>query len=272
MVNLSFADVNALDSITNNLPSMINTNVNSYNDFLSSMSALNQYASLENTFNQVIEIRKATIFPVDPQSMQSTSEDDMEEVEELKKVHDVTGKFKSLIDKRKSVFETLNRALASRETLQTAQADLKLKLKDWHYAVTQKAKFDFEPVQDLLAMMETGTFEATQGWDKEIDELQAQLGHIDLRLSVLREAICTGLSDIKAKSQEKTNLCAICFENEVTLVAVPCGHTICNGCAKNLNLLAPVSMVDSWRERNQAKKCPTCRTDIKEMIKFFFSV
>lgn len=119
-------------------------------------------------------------------------------------------------------------------------------------------------------MMETGTFEATQAWDKEIDQLQTQLGNIDVRLSVLREAICTGLSDIKAKSQEKTNLCAICFENEVTLVAVPCGHTICNGCATNLNLLAPVPLAQSWR--NQSKKCPTCRTDIKDMIKFFFSV
>lgn len=65
----------------------------------------------------------------------------------------------------------------------------------------------------------------------------------------------TVINDVETKK-----LCPICFENEVDMCINPCGHTICNKCTI------------SNRTTNSFNKCYSCRTNIKDYIKIFFSV
>jgi len=65
----------------------------------------------------------------------------------------------------------------------------------------------------------------------------------------------TVINDVETKK-----LCPICFENEVDMCINPCGHTICNKCTI------------SNRTTNSFTKCYSCRTNIKDYIKIYFSV
>ena len=261
MATLDYADANFDNNSLTSNGVRSNMELNNY---------VNRYETILNDYNQIIENRKNLIFPVEPSMLKSAADEEKQEAEDLLKVHDIAGKFKNLMEQRKAVTEMLTNKQVEKEELGKAASDLRQAIKDWHIKVCRKAKFNFEDLQDTIDATTAGTFEATQAYDTEIERLQSDLAKLDTRLNILRNAICVGLDEVKAKSEEKTNLCAICFENEVSLVAVPCGHTVCKGCATNLNLLGPIPMAQSWR--NQTKKCPTCRTDIKEVIKFFFSI
>ena len=61
-------------------------------------------------------------------------------------------------------------------------------------------------------------------------------------------------------NNDNKKICPICFENEVNICLNPCGHTICSNCiSKNRNLLVNL-------------KCYSCRSEIRDYIKIYFSV
>ena len=57
----------------------------------------------------------------------------------------------------------------------------------------------------------------------------------------------------------KPNTCAICYENSVSEVLVPCGHTFCSKCIEQTN--GPTS--------SQYHKCMTCRTPYTNKVKIY---
>jgi len=65
------------------------------------------------------------------------------------------------------------------------------------------------------------------------------------------------------ENNENSNkkVCSICFENEVDMCAIPCGHTCCNKCiiSNNLNIY-------------NKNKCLNCRNNIQQYIKLYFSI
>jgi hypothetical protein len=56
-------------------------------------------------------------------------------------------------------------------------------------------------------------------------------------------------------------MCPICFDNEIDMCSVPCGHTCCNKC-----------VISSRGNYNNYKKCLNCRNDITEYIKIYFLI
>ena len=66
---------------------------------------------------------------------------------------------------------------------------------------------------------------------------------------------------IKAEKLNK-NICPICFENEINMCAIPCGHTCCNDC-----------IIQSIKYHNtRVSKCLSCRNQINEYIKFYIQL
>ena len=57
-----------------------------------------------------------------------------------------------------------------------------------------------------------------------------------------------------------SKLCPVCFERDVGVACVPCGHTLCGTCSSSTNSQAYV------------RRCPTCRSEVRESVKIFFSV
>lgn len=52
--------------------------------------------------------------------------------------------------------------------------------------------------------------------------------------------------------------CKICMENKISMVIVPCGHSVlCDGCAEDI--------------KQKSNRCPICRNEIQSTMRFFLS-
>jgi Zinc finger, C3HC4 type (RING finger) len=87
--------------------------------------------------------------------------------------------------------------------------------------------------------------------DFHIESLYKEVLVLYQKHVVLREAIQV----LRVGGTGQTDpLCAICLQESVCHVNVPCGHTFCAGCS-----------------RRQGLTCSMCRTNVKERVKLFFS-
>jgi hypothetical protein len=88
-------------------------------------------------------------------------------------------------------------------------------------------------------------------------KLQDEQNEINRKLTILTSFIKMSLKDeIGEETLETTptgNKCGICIENDVNCAFNPCGHTVCSGCAVNIN------------------RCHVCRTYINAKIKIYLS-
>jgi hypothetical protein len=87
--------------------------------------------------------------------------------------------------------------------------------------------------------------------------LDVKIDRVTRKLNTLRKLIQAGLDELIDKDDANNKkMCAICFDREVDMVMVPCGHTTCNGCS----------------DHNKTNKCMICRSVIQKRIKMFFSM
>jgi len=91
--------------------------------------------------------------------------------------------------------------------------------------------------------------------DLKKSNLDAKIDKVTKKLSALRVLIQTGLDDMVGKDAANKKLCTICFDREIDLVMVPCGHTSCSGCSNY----------------NKPSKCMHCRSIIHQRVKIYFS-
>ena len=96
---------------------------------------------------------------------------------------------------------------------------------------------------------------------KRIYEKNEEFDKISLKFNCLRKIILAGIDEIVKPDDMQKKMCPICFENEVNIAFVPCGHTYCKPCAD----------IDHGRYTNYAK-CPQCRTQINAHVKLYFTV
>lgn len=90
---------------------------------------------------------------------------------------------------------------------------------------------------------------------KESD-LELSMHAVSAKLNNIRTLISTGIQDMVKPDVCTKKLCPICFDREVAIALVPCGHTYCGGCA----------------EYDKYIKCPQCRAVVTTNIKLFFSM
>jgi hypothetical protein len=93
---------------------------------------------------------------------------------------------------------------------------------------------------------------------KQRNVLEVELDKLSIKLNALRTIILAGISElVDTESANNKKMCPICFDREVDMVMVPCGHTLCNGCC-------------NYGYNNQ--KCAQCRTVIQKTVKMYFSL
>jgi hypothetical protein len=64
------------------------------------------------------------------------------------------------------------------------------------------------------------------------------------------------------KTEKNKNICPICFENDINMCSIPCGHTCCNEC-----------IIQSIRFHNaRVSKCLNCRNPITDYIKMYIQL
>ena len=124
--------------------------------------------------------------------------------------------------------------------------------------------FDNPRVQrlnDLITEYTPAQRELFDAWKVDIvrrlEEATTAVENLDDEIALIRTMLVEGAREVvKAPDAESgRKLCPLCFEAEVGVVCVPCGHTVCQGCAKNVG-----------------RRCSTCRSDVRETIKLYFSV
>jgi hypothetical protein len=93
---------------------------------------------------------------------------------------------------------------------------------------------------------------------QKIMELEGEIENISRKLISLRSLILTGVNEIMKPENVEKKMCSVCFDNEINMALVPCGHTFCKGCSEI--------------DRSRYAKCPQCRTQINARIKIYFSM
>jgi hypothetical protein len=92
--------------------------------------------------------------------------------------------------------------------------------------------------------------------NKKREKLEAELDTVNSKLNGIRKLIQLGIEDLIKPEDVVKKMCAICFEREVNMVMIPCGHTYCDACSKY----------------DYRAKCPQCRTTINSRVKIYFSI
>lgn len=93
---------------------------------------------------------------------------------------------------------------------------------------------------------------------RKIAVLEGEIDDITRKLNALRSLIVTGVNEVVKPQDREKKMCPVCFDNEVNMALVPCGHTYCKGCAET--------------DRSRYAKCPQCRAQINARVKIFFSI
>lgn len=93
---------------------------------------------------------------------------------------------------------------------------------------------------------------------KRKDSVEKELEDLSRKLNAIRSLILTGVNEIVKAEDAPKKMCPVCFDNEVSMALVPCGHTYCKGCAD--------------MDRSRTAKCPQCRSVINTRVKIFFSL
>ena len=102
-------------------------------------------------------------------------------------------------------------------------------------------------------------------WNREIyiknkNKLEKLIEDDQIQLNGLRKIFIDTTNEIIGIDKKvNKNTCPICFDNEINMVAIPCGHVCCNLCVmKNIKF--------------NNGKCLCCRNPLKEYIKLFIQL
>lgn len=97
-------------------------------------------------------------------------------------------------------------------------------------------------------------------WNKQVAEniskFNTECDNIESNLNEMRKLIVTGVKELIPEDQIQPNLCPVCFDQQVKVCLVPCGHTVCRKCSADMRL----------------NTCMTCRAFIRERVVMYFSV
>lgn len=94
--------------------------------------------------------------------------------------------------------------------------------------------------------------------NKLSDDIEKQ----ESKLLAYRNLFINTTKEIIPLEKSSKNICPICFENEINMCAIPCGHTCCNDC-----------VMQSMKYHNtKITKCLNCRNTLKEYIKLFIQL
>lgn len=93
---------------------------------------------------------------------------------------------------------------------------------------------------------------------KKIQSLEEENEVLTKQLNSIRTLILTGVNELLKPEDQLKKMCPVCFDSEVCMALVPCGHTYCRPCAE--------------MDRSRSAKCPQCRSVINTRVKIFFSI
>lgn len=97
-------------------------------------------------------------------------------------------------------------------------------------------------------------------YEIKLKSFEENIEIIELKLKDFSNLFTYIINNIIGDKEISKNMCPICFENEIDICINPCGHTTCNKC------------IISNRTNIYNNKCFTCRGNVNDYIKIYFSL
>jgi hypothetical protein len=99
-------------------------------------------------------------------------------------------------------------------------------------------------------------------YNPKIKKLNEDIQATEIKIANFRKLFIHIINNFVNKDDiDNKKLCSICFENEVDMCSVPCGHTCCSRC-----------VISSRMVRSNENNCLNCRNKIESYIKLYFLI
>lgn len=99
-------------------------------------------------------------------------------------------------------------------------------------------------------------------YNKKKYNIESDIRKQEEQLTAYRKLFINTTKEIIKTEKINKNICPICFENEINMCSVPCGHTCCQECL-NQSIIYNNSRVT---------KCLNCRNPVNDYIRFYIQL
>lgn len=225
------------------------------NDLVPEWQVIGQHPPLEAAYQSILAERDEALEPLE--GAKPLSEDDilcntnLQTASLFKKLSRKSNETMKLLDTTNETKKSLNDSLVK---LESAIHNIK------SICYNQEREVDDVVKSQSLFLQTINTVVNKKNHDLDLrrEELEKERDDLSRKLNALRKVITTGIHDLIKPEDVQKKMCPVCFDKEVNMVYVPCGHTYCNGCAE--------------LDRSRGAKCAQCRSPINARIKIFFTV
>lgn len=210
--------------------------------------------SLEEAYSQYITTRNDNLFIVANEG--GLTEEDVLCNTNLR----TAGLFKDYMKELANLEEQYKVLVQDQEDMAKSMVDIKKALGVIRQKTTEYHPSSADTLETNMILIDRSLGSVEFSIQNEIlmrkSSLDAKIDTLTRKLNTIRALIKTSMEDLIDKdSANNKKLCAICFDREVDMVMVPCGHTLCSGCSNY----------------NTSNKCAHCRSVIQKRVKLFFS-
>lgn len=173
----------------------------------------------------------------------------------IRKFRDFTAEVNRLSEEQK----TLETELQKFQEIQTNTEEIFTQLFSGLAKMTKLTETEFNDFMDkkkgFLTVLNKVAGRIKDSHSEKIKGLNAKLSTYNENLADIRSFMIEGVKLAFPNSTPTLHACPVCFEKEANVCAVPCGHTLCEGCIEKLS----------------SSQCPACRTTVTSKVKLFFS-
>jgi len=225
------------------------------NDLIHEWEVIGQHPPLESAYQSILTERDEPLGPLE--GAKPLSEEDILCNTNLQ----TATLFKRLSEKSSETIKELETVNETKKSLNDSLLKLESaihNIKSICYTQDKKVEEVLKNEWAFLQSINKVVEEKTNELDVKRQELEKERDDLSRKLNALRKVISTGIHDLVKPEDVQKKMCPVCFDKEVNMVYVPCGHTYCNGCAE--------------LDRSRNAKCPQCRATINARIKIFFTV
>lgn len=220
---------------------------------------INEYKPLESAFQSLLESRDKDEFVSELQDALVTDDDklcntNLQTATLFKSLNekymDLTKQMETLNDDEQDIYKSIQaieKNILIIKTLSSKYSKKSIDTLDLLKAPLQKELSEIETLvkQDIVM--------------KRI-KVDTDLENTCRKQNALRKLIQTAITDMVKPDDVTKKMCPICFDREVAMAMVPCGHTFCQGCSNT-------AIHTEYRS-----KCPQCRQPVATKVKIYFSV
>ena len=211
--------------------------------------------SLDTAYNTLLDSRNKNMYAVDTSGI--LTEDD--------KVCDINLRtstlFKGYSERYKKLSNELENLLNDEKVLEESIQRMQTNILEIKGVCMAYKKDLIDPIQKNHTALYDSIVSMQTSVKSEIGKLKMtldfEMDKLSNKLESLRKVIVTGISEIvDPVDANNKKMCPVCFDREVDIAMVPCGHTCCSGCSSH----------------HHTNKCMQCRTVIRTRVKIYFSV